>query len=466
MQTIRRRILLPMTLLIVLVPLVTLLVFNIAMRLYVQTTARSNLKTAMLPLETLARQELTDRTGTVSESRLEQAALRLTRAVQASKLTGGRLLIYSSKENLAYPARLPDGFITDSLARQIGTRLKRAGAAGQVQQIAVNGQTCYFTAFRLSGAAGSHVTLVLASEQSTTRALIRAVNLILLVIMLVGIGIGIWVATRLSGRMAAAIGRICRMTEQIGRGKFPHFTGKPVHIRELDRLSASIAQMSGQLEASGRSQRLFLQNASHELRTPLMSIQGYAEGITSGVVPDVQKAAQIIESESRRLNALVEELLILSRIESGTIRRPVRLCLNELLPELVQRLGGLAMRRHRTITLDLPAEPVYLMGDAELIGQAVTNILSNCLRYAKAEILVGALTEDGVSVVRIADDGPGILAEDLPHLFERFYKGKGGNFGLGLAIAQSAVRMNGGEIRAYNSASGAVFDLIFRPMTR
>ena len=106
--------------------------------------------------------------------------------------------------------------------------------------------------------------------------------------------------------------------------------------------------MSERLQAFERSQRDFLQNASYELHTPLMSIQGYAEGILNGIVPDVKRTASIIHSESRRLNALVEELLTLSRTESQTVeQKPTELNLCELLPEFVQRLGGIEVSRKK-----------------------------------------------------------------------------------------------------------------------
>lgn len=463
MKTLRRKILTPMILLIVLVPLVTLLFFNIAMQIYVRSSARSELKNAMLPVETLARQELTDSTRTLSETKLENAAIKLTRAVQSSKLTGARLLIYNGRDNLVYPDNLPDGFVTDGLSKKVSVRLKNTDFANRVEQIK-NGNTTYlFSAYVLSGAVGNHIIIVLVSQQGASNPLIGMINIILLIIMLIGIGIGIFVACRISGRMSSHVSQISKTAEQIGEGNFTHPRWKSTDILEFDLLSQSIAHMSDRLEASERSQRTFLQNASHELRTPLMSIQGYAEGISNGIVPDIHEAAKIIESESRRLNTLVEELLTLSRIESGTLERklvPVNLC--ELLPEFVQRLGGIAMKQQKKITLTLPPYSVNIEGDEELLGQGVTNIVSNCLRYAKAEIQVSLLMENQFTMIRVHDDGPGIPAEDLPHLFERFYKGKGGNFGLGLAIAKSAVQYIGGDIKAYNDDKGAIFDIIFR----
>lgn len=460
MKTLKRKILTPMILLVVLVPAVTLIFFNVGLRLYVQKTNRDDLKEAMLPIETLARQELSASSATLTESRLENAAAKLTEAVQSSKLTGGRLLIYNGRDKLAYPKTLPDGFVTSGLAKKIGVRLILANQEGRVEQIKGEKQTYLMTSYVLSANSGNQLVIVLVSQQGATEPLFRMMNLILLSIMSVGIGIGVLVAGRISARVSNHVGQACAATEHIGQGDFSYPVWEETDIAEFRQLSQSILRMSERLQASERSQRDFLQNASHELRTPLMSIQGYAEGIRNGIVPDVKKAADIINSESLRLNALVKELLMLSRIESRTAeRKPVQLNLCELLPDLVQRLGGIEVTQKKNMTLSLPQQPIVVTADEELLSCAVMNIASNGLRYAKTKIGVSLFLRERTAVIRVQDDGPGIREEDLPHLFERFYKGQGGNFGLGLAIAKSAVQSVGGEIKAFNGETGAIFEI-------
>ena len=268
-------------------------------------------------------------------------------------------------------------------------------------------------------------------------------------------------AGRLTSRVTNQIRQLSTTAELIGNGDFSKQDWKPSNITELDLLSESISRMSDHLKKSDAEQRTFLQNASHELRTPLMSIQGYAEGITSGVLPDTKNAAEVIIGESMRLNTLVEELLLLSRIESQAynIKSEV-LNLTSLLPEYAQRLGGLAVRQNKKIKLSMPENDVFLSGDETLLSKAVTNIVSNCLRYARTETVITLMDQKDATVIRISDDGPGVSADDLPHIFERFYKGKNGFFVLGLSIAKSAVGILGGAINAYNN-SGAVFDLSF-----
>ena len=195
-----------------------------------------------------------------------------------------------------------------------------------------------------------------------------------------------------------------------------------------------------------------------------MSIQGYAEGIENGIVPDVKHAAQIISSESKRLNSLVEELLILSRIENGTYSRELSIMnLTDVLKEYTQRLTGYAAKLGHQLTLELPNLQIAVIADDTLLFQSIMNIVSNCLRYANSTVEVALLIRGNHAVIRICDDGNGIPENDLPHIFERFYKGAGRNFGLGLAIAKSSIESIGGQIKAFNEDNGAVFEL-YLPM--
>ena len=236
----------------------------------------------------------------------------------------------------------------------------------------------------------------------------------------------------------------------------------PQDTLEFKQLYDNISIMVGRLETYDKNQKTFLQNASHELRTPLMSIQGYAEGIESGIFPDTKEAAQIIKRESIRLNELVSELLTLSRYESGTYKpqwEEVNLC--HLLKDYTQRLMGLAAKSEKQLELLLPEYDVMIQTDDVILSQAVINIVSNCIRYARQKVTISLEKKGGIVSLIISDDGDGIPQNDIPFIFDRFYKGKNGNFGLGLAIAKSAAELLNGRIKAYNQEQGAVFEISF-----
>lgn len=179
------------------------------------------------------------------------------------------------------------------------------------------------------------------------------------------------------------------------------------------------------IEKEAERQQTFFQNASHELKTPLMAIQGYAEGIQAGVM-DTASAAEVILEESDRMTELVEELLDISKIDMG--RQQLALSetdIRELLYDSIRAVepaaaasGGIA------IVPDFPEKPVMVSCDDTRLRRAVTNVLSNGVRYARSQLRLTCRTDKRHVTIRIQDDGDGIAAEDLPHIFDRFYMGK------------------------------------------
>ena len=186
--------------------------------------------------------------------------------------------------------------------------------------------------------------------------------------------------------------------------------------------------------------RSFFQNASHELKTPLMAIQGYAEGIQAGVM-DAGGAAEVILEESDRMTELVEELLDISKIDMG--RQQLALSetdIRELLYDSIRAVEPPAAASGITIAPDFPEEPIMVKCDDTQMRRAVTNILTNGLRYAHSQLCLTCRTDKRHVTIRIQDDGDGIAEGDLPHIFERFYMGKSGKSGIGLALTREIGR--------------------------
>ena len=218
------------------------------------------------------------------------------------------------------------------------------------------------------------------------------------------------------------------------------------------------------IENEAERQQTFFQNASHELKTPLMAIQGYAEGIQAGVM-DAGGAAEVILEESDRMTELVEELLDISKIDMGRqLLAFSEMDIRELLYDSIRAVepaaaGGIA------IVPDFPEEPVMVSCDDTRLRRAVTNILSNGVRYARSQLRLTCRADKRHVTIRIQDDGDGIAEEDLPHIFDRFYMGRSGKSGIGLALTKEIVHLHRGTIRAYNGDSGAVFEITL-PMGR
>lgn len=215
------------------------------------------------------------------------------------------------------------------------------------------------------------------------------------------------------------------------------------------------------IEKEAERQQTFFQNASHELKTPLMAIQGYAEGIQAGVM-DTGSAAEVILKESDRMTELVDELLDISKIDMGRQRLTLsEMDIRELLYDSIRAVEPTAAAGGITITPDFPETPIMVKCDDAQMRRAVTNILTNGLRYARSELCLTCRVDKHHVTIRIQDDGDGIAEADLPHIFDRFYMGKSGKSGIGLALTKEIIHLHKGTIRAYNGDTGAVFEISF-----
>ena len=219
------------------------------------------------------------------------------------------------------------------------------------------------------------------------------------------------------------------------------------------------------IEKEAERQQTFFQNASHELKTPLMAIQGYAEGIQAGVM-DTGSAAEVILVESDRMTELVDELLDISKIDMGRQQLALsEMDVRELLYDSIRAVEPAAAASGITIVPDFSEDPVMVRCDDTRLRRAVTNILSNGVRYARSELRLTCRADRRQVTIRIQDDGDGIAEGDLPHIFERFYMGESGKSGIGLALTKEIIHVHKGTIHAYNGDSGAVFEITL-PMGR
>ena len=213
------------------------------------------------------------------------------------------------------------------------------------------------------------------------------------------------------------------------------------------------------IEKEAERQQTFFQNASHELKTPLMAIQGYAEGIQAGVM-DTGSAAEVILEESDRMTELVEELLDISKIDMGRQQLALsEMDIRELLYDSIRAVESAAAASGITIAPDFSEEPIMVKCDDTQMRRAVTNILTNGLRYARSELRLTCRADRRQVTIRIQDNGDGIAEADLPHIFDRFYMGRSGKSGIGLALTREIIHLHKGTIRARNGDTGAVFEI-------
>ncbi len=301
--------------------------------------------------------------------------------------------------------------------------------------------------------------LVSYVDVTALTALTNRVNLVLLLIILGAIVLSVLLSGRIARSFAEPVQSLSEFAQAIGDGDLePRQTA--FRDVELQQLSESMNRMAAGLREAEHRQETFFQNVSHELRTPLTSIRGNAEGIVCGVM-EPSAAGRVILTESDRLGGMVDEILYLSRMGRGRpedapepidLREVLSLCVSE------QRLE--AENRGLHFDFDFDEAPVMLPVREQDAQRLCGNLISNAIRYAKHRIRLTCRAEDGAIHIAVADDGPGIAPEDLPHVFERFYKGADGRHGIGLAIAQAVARTYGGALTARNDA-GAVFEATF-----
>ncbi len=260
-----------------------------------------------------------------------------------------------------------------------------------------------------------------------------------------------------------ALKKLSSETKRIGKGDFAPIS-RFFHFTELEDLRSAIDQMSGQLKSSEEMQQNFFQNVSHDLRTPLMSISGYAQGIETGIFADPVPAAKTILEESTRLTELVNSLLTLSRLENTFAGHKLeKISIYDAAADCLDRIGMLAQEQQIRLIVDEPAQELTVLANGELLSKILDNLLSNALRYAKTCIHIGFSTDKDLLSLTVKDDGPGISQEDLPYIFDRCYKGKGGNFGIGLTIAKTAAHSMNGTLTAKNAPEGgAIFTLTLK----
>ncbi|GAC70588.1 sensor histidine kinase [Gordonia soli] len=258
---------------------------------------------------------------------------------------------------------------------------------------------------------------------------------------------------------------------------------------EVGSLSSSLNSMLGQIQhafattaaseqqarRSEEKMRRFVADASHELRTPLTSIKGFAELYRQGGVPDAQDAMRRIDDEAGRMNLLVEDLLMLARLDA---HRPIATAPVDVLTLAADAVhSARAAAPDRTITIDVEPsdEPPTVTGDGPRLLQVLRNLIGNAIAHTppEATITVGIALDRGPGhddvVVRVTDTGQGLTPDEAAHVFERFYRGDssrhrgdgGGGSGLGLSIVSALVGAHGGTV-GVDSAPGQGASFWFR----
>jgi signal transduction histidine kinase len=265
-------------------------------------------------------------------------------------------------------------------------------------------------------------------------------------------------AALISNSVSRRLARVTRAAQEMARGNYD----QQLDLRgedEVGRLAQAFNVMARQVSRSHQMMRDLLANVSHELKTPLTSIQGFSQALEEGAIAspeEYQQAARIINEETERMRRLVDDLIDLSRLQSGQAvvqREPVNLA--ELLRACTQRFEWRLRDSGAAMHVDVPALP-SVEGDERRLEQAFSNLIDNAVRHTPkdGDITVRAEARNGLLRVAVHNTGSFIPPDELPRVFERFFqldpsrsRGAGGA-GLGLAIASEVVQAHRGTIQA------------------
>jgi signal transduction histidine kinase len=296
------------------------------------------------------------------------------------------------------------------------------------------------------------------SAFTSLQILVRSIGQYLLWGSLVAVVTAILLTFFLSRRILAPVKALTRAALQLGQGDF----SQRVATRdkgEIGDLARTFNHMARDLERAESLQRNMVADIAHELRTPLSNIRGYLEAVHDGVVDANQEVVESLNEEAALLSRLVEDLQELSLAESGQLRlirepNDIEILINQA----VSAVGTKTAAKDISLTAEVPGQLPPVDIDSNRIGQVLRNLLENAVTHTPrgGEIKVTAVVRDGLVEVGVQDNGEGIPATDLPHLFERFYRvdksrtrATGGS-GLGLTISKSLVESHGGSIQAFS----------------
>jgi len=279
----------------------------------------------------------------------------------------------------------------------------------------------------------------------------------------------------LSRTLTSPIRELTQATHAVSQGDLSQQVS--IHSNdELGELGKAFNKMSAELSRSVNARKQMTADIAHELRTPLSLILGHAEAVHDGVLPPTRENFEIIREEAARLEHLVNDLRILSLADAGELTMSLQIIEPErLLREVASLYQYQTQRKNITLDLDIAAPLSTIEVDPGRMTQVLTNILDNALRHTPegGKIILSAKHANADDQVELAvqDNGPGLKAEDIERVFERFYRTDtsrqrddySGGSGLGLAIAKSIVQAHGGQVSAWSEAGKGLKVIVTLP---
>lgn len=284
--------------------------------------------------------------------------------------------------------------------------------------------------------------------------IVRNMILVMIIGALVVVLLFFGMSVLMANLIARPIRNLTTVAEQMAEGDWTK-RAKIQNRDEIGRLADTLNTMAAEITRREKLKNDFISSISHELRTPLTSIKGWSETLVSGDpsdVDEVRMGLKIIDRETERLSGLVEDLLDFSKLYAKSIvLHPEPLDMLAPVRETVRQFVARAQREHVHLSADYGTDnSMLVMADANRLKQVFINVLDNALKFTSkgGSVVITVSRENEQAVIRIADSGVGIAAQDLPHVTEKFYKGESqrAGSGLGLAICNEIIELHGGAL--------------------
>jgi two-component system, OmpR family, sensor histidine kinase CssS len=303
--------------------------------------------------------------------------------------------------------------------------------------------------------------IVLYVSMSTLANLKANLNLILFVIMAIMLVVGIVLIWFVSSSMTLPLTQLAAFATSVGKGNRksnPHV----YHEKELIVLHDSMNTMVSNLVEQEQASRHFFQNVSHELRTPLQIILAQLEAYQYDFVSK-ENTLDVITNQGERLKLLIDDLLVLSRLEAHNVDVMVEsLDIRDVIEEISSSMHVLIEEKQLDLKYQFPNQPVIVKMDSSSLTKVFSNLLTNAIRYSKSKI-VWEVSEQAKHIeVKITNDGEMIPEDFKDKIFDRFQKGDRGHIGIGLAIVKVVMEHYGGSIQVDSNPEETSFKLIFK----
>lgn len=435
--------------------------FFYQMSSYALTSKQNELHTTV---QSIAEQTALLRSSTSDEFQ-KLYMLSIARVAQEDSITvlvtddDGAVQMLATPSGDAYT--MPGYIIPPEIAQQV----RNGGAYASVGTLGVmTGASSYIVGAPVENDDGEVTALVFVSTQDpTTAGVVRHSTQTLVLILLVTLAVALIISFIISQHVTRPIKTIAGAAKEFAAGNFDVRVPEDNKCYEIDELAVSFNNMARDLDQLEELTRGFISNVSHEFKTPMTTIGGFVDGMIDGTIPPEQhdKYLRIIAEETKRLSRMVNRMLDAAKIQSGELLlSPAPFDFTEMTSQIILSFEQKIEKKKLDVECELD-DRLIVMGDRDHLYRAVYNLVDNAVKFINesGKLTLRAHPSGTFCEFSISNTGAGISAEDLPHVFDRFYKADRSRSmdktgaGLGLYIVKNIINLHGGEI-SVSSAEG------------